>query len=560
MLFPHLHQLKQEIHMKVIILLVLLTMCSTVQAAVFNIAPGDENGLINAIHQSNANGETNVINLSPGVYEFTSASDSDSDWGKSGLPAVKQGTKLTINGPSLQALGDPAVLIKRGSGAEKFRLLLNKGNLTLNRILLRDGDSSKDGAGIANTESGKLKLSYCQVSWNKATDGAIGGGIHNKGRLFISKSTINNNKADYGAGIYSAGDLKLNSTTVNENVATWNGGGIYSAISGTRQTFEATNSTFADNDAGYRGAGLLVHFGAAQLNHTTIAYNEVTGGDGDGGGIYNFNASLKIMNTIVANNYRNSEINDCGGTLTSQGYNLISANTCGFNSTNGDIVGTVSNPIDPRLGEANENDEGNGAPDTIALFAGSPAIDAIPTSACASLDQRSFARPTVVESNRTPCDIGAHEQNAKPTCLGVLTAFVATKVGTSADETLVGTAGIDVIHGLGGNDTIQGLESGDFICGGTGDDTLNGDEGSDVLFGQEGDDVINAGPGSDVIWGGTYETGTNELNGQSGNDTIVGGIGDDKMNGGDGRKDSCNGASEINADTQTNCEIVKNIP
>ena len=58
----------------------------------------------------------------------------------------------------------------------------------------------------------------------------------------------------------------------------------------------------------------------------------------------------------------------------------------------------------------------------------------------------------------------------------------ATKVGTSANNTIYGTQNADVIAGLGGRDTIYGYGGNDTICGGDGDDYLMGDEGNDNMI------------------------------------------------------------------------------
>ena len=46
-------------------------LCDTVESAVFHCAGGDVPCLINAINQSNINGESNTIRLEAGTYSLT---------------------------------------------------------------------------------------------------------------------------------------------------------------------------------------------------------------------------------------------------------------------------------------------------------------------------------------------------------------------------------------------------------------------------------------------------------------------------------------------------------
>jgi Ca2+-binding RTX toxin-like protein len=372
---------------------------------------------------------------------------------------------------------------------------------------------------------------------------------------------VKSNEATSGGGIiHFGGKLRILTSTIASNLAHFSGGGLeISDLTDDRSaTAEAINSTISMNEAQVRGGGVYVFNGQAKFVHVTISSNVA---EENGGGLHNEQDDfVTIKNTIIGDNYLTGFLpNDCFGTITSHSYNIISANTCNFISSAGDQVGTFSTPLDPVLDPLGDYNQGNGSPDMHALGLTSPAIDIVPRAECEKGDQRSFARGAVIYSSRTPCDAGAYERNAKPFCLGVLTPFVATIVGTSGDDVLMGTSGSDIIHGLGGDDQIKGLGAGDFICGGTGNDTIDGDDGSDVLFGQDGDDIVNGGANADVIWG-AGEVGNNQLNGNGGSDTIVGGIGDDAMNGGAGRNDRCNGSSEFDKDTAVNCETVTKVP
>ena len=119
-------------------------------------------------------------------------------------------------------------------------------------------------------------------------------------------------------------------------------------------------------------------------------------------------SSVVARNTILAHN----ENANCGigssGSLTSQGYNLESADSCGLDAT-GDITGTT-----PLLGPLQDN----GGPSvglgeatlTHELLPGSPAIDAGDNSGCPTTDQRGVLRPVDGDGDTVAtCDIGAYE-------------------------------------------------------------------------------------------------------------------------------------------------------
>jgi hypothetical protein len=95
---------------------------------------------------------------------------------------------------------------------------------------------------------------------------------------------------------------------------------------------------------------------------------------------------------------------NCSGTIIDAGYNISDDNTCGFSATGS------HNNINPRLDPAGLYNNG-GPTQTIALLAGSPAIDAIPLYWCTdqlTADQRGFPRP---DKGEKVCNIGAYESH-----------------------------------------------------------------------------------------------------------------------------------------------------
>jgi predicted outer membrane repeat protein len=184
------------------------------------------------------------------------------------------------------------------------------------------------------------------------------------------------------------------------------------------------NSTLSGNYAKVSGGGIYHSGSIASLYNATIASNTANSdgsGSGFGGGVYNASGTVNLQNSILGWNLYVYQLGghliidneDCSGTLTSGGYNILSVNTdCTFNSSAGDQVGTLFNPISPNLAPLASY---GGATQTRALLPGSPAIDAGNPGGCTdtlgaplTTDQRGYHRPAF-GGIALRCDIGAFE-------------------------------------------------------------------------------------------------------------------------------------------------------
>ena len=225
-----------------------------------------------------------------------------------------------------------------------------------------------------------------------------------------------------GAGLGGAifandGSVAVTNTTLFNNSALGNKGGNGGAGGDctTSPTFIAGSSGGNGGNGGTgRGGAFHVEPNGLLVNNTVSA-NTAGGGAGSAGGLGGFGRGgrggsgasglpgagfggalsggyIRILNTILA---ASSGTSNCAGAFSDGGHNISSDGSCNFPST-----GSLNN-TDPKLGPLANN---GGPTPTMALLAGSPAIDAADAVACPPFDQRGAARPLGMG-----CDVGAFE-------------------------------------------------------------------------------------------------------------------------------------------------------
>lgn len=296
------------------------------------------------------------------------------------------------------------------------------------------GGSGGNAFGGGVFSSGTLNLIDSRVSNDIASANgnsgqfagdAFGGGIESEGTLTVIGSTFISDTvlSDGGSGsdgtnawggglsILPAGPSSVSSSTFTANVveATGNAGGgnawggaIF--LDTNSPAVSATNLVVTGNiartSAGGEATGGLSwgsNSPVVTLTNLTISANIASGA---ANGFNVGNAALGGPNTHVANTIISAGVGDpgrqnCGGAPTSLGHNLDSLDQCAFH-TSGDIVNA-----DPRLGPLEDN---GGPVETMALTAGSPAIDAGANAGCPATDARGALRPA-----GNACDIGSFE-------------------------------------------------------------------------------------------------------------------------------------------------------
>jgi hypothetical protein len=284
----------------------------------------------------------------------------------SALPAINEG--VSIQGP-----GADEVTVRRNIGGNYGIFVVNSGvGATISGLAITNGSSSTAGGGIRS--DGSLSVNQVAITGNSAD---IGGGIGAFGTLTVSNSLVSDNTAsgtDSGGGIDAEGTTTIRSSTITGNT---------------------------DSEAGAAGGILSFSASTLTLEDSTVASN--TGPSSGGAGNLERNTgTFNVKSTVVSTPLGGSP--NCDGTITSQGFNLESANSCGF------AQATDQHDSDPLLGPLQDN---GGPTKTMAPAGGSPVINA-GSAFGLTTDQRGAPRPFQFPGIQNAAggdgsDIGAYE-------------------------------------------------------------------------------------------------------------------------------------------------------
>lgn len=331
--------------------------------------------------------------------------------GASGMINLASALPVISHDVQIQGPGAGQLWVRRDSGGNYRIFTVNSGStVKISGLGISNGYVSAFpilGGGIFN--QGTLTVSDSVVIGN--TSEGSGGGIFNGnlGALTLLRSTVSGNQATgginaYGGGIKNDGTLKVEGSLVILNTSTRDGGGIHTSNQD-RSNQTIRNTTVTANQADGVGGGIAadaVNGSIVALISSTVASN--TSGNVAGG-------VMTVRNSIIANPQGGPNCGQPG--VESNGYNLESADSCGFDEPT-DLVAVPPQLDDPIY---------NGGPtDTMRLLETSPAIDCGDSGNLAS-DQRGRPRPVdlgriVNAPGGDGADIGAFEVQSPVGILG----------------------------------------------------------------------------------------------------------------------------------------------
>lgn len=365
-----------------------------------------------AVMEANASRGQDRIELGGGTYTLT-----------------RKGVDDTAVSGDLDVLDEAAIVgtattvISAGDIAERVFDLSPTGDpvdLELRDLTIRDG-RGPIGGGIRSR--GRLHLFGVVVRDNIA-DGAGGGIANDNGFVELHGSELRDNAvrgvpAAQGGGLQSSGAsavVVLRASSVTGNQSDQHGGGLL-IIDG---RLDMRDSTIADNRCGINGGGANINgVVRARMRNVTVTGNQAgaTSSNGNGGGLNRGSGagSLRLANTILAENRSAIGGDDCDGQITSHGFNLFgTGDDCSGIDPARDLTGTDAAPLDPKLAVL-----GGSAPRSRVPQPSSPAIGAgnpddlndERIERCTHVDQRGVERPKgALVDGRARCDIGAMER------------------------------------------------------------------------------------------------------------------------------------------------------
>ncbi len=334
-----------------------------------------------------------------------------------------------------------------GQGGAGIYVYKNYGTTAIQNCTITGNTAESQSGGTTTlTRGGGILIwkNFNQVTINIDTvsgnTGADGGGIcvrnSNNGVTTIENSTISGNTSTDGGGLFlrsAEGTIVVQNSTISGNNATNTSGGIATL---NYQSITIQNSTITGNTAQNGAGGLGVNPPSATYYtpDTLLVRSTIIAGNTDASGqapdVYAIGTFTDSQNQV----HNDADFANCLlGNNTGSG---LTAAPVGSPDANGNLVGTPTALIDPKLGPLADN---GGPTETCALLTGSPAINAGANPANLTTDQRGLARQFGSHT-----DMGAYE--TQPAVTGITPNTGAAEGGTPVTITGIGFTGATAVN------------------------------------------------------------------------------------------------------------------
>jgi CSLREA domain-containing protein len=362
-----------------------------------------------AIQEANALAGEDTIIIPSGIYTLA-ITGADEDSAATGDLDVTDGLVITGAGIGI-------TIIDADSLDRAFHVV--SGSLEISNLTIRNGLADPGGAILVNETASITKVAFLNNRSAAETPAGTGGAVFVgvEALVDISQSQFIGNYAYLGGGAVagaSTNTFTITDSTFDSNTSVHGGGALYP--NGDYAVIE--NSTFINNSAGTGGA-IHSNAGMVKINNSTFLGNSAV----NRGAVDSREGMVIINNSTFFGNTASGHGGTVGNQLYGAGGGLQVGNSILYGATT-DVCETMDGAVDdlgnnltwpagsncpgiqadPLLNLLSDN---GGHTKTMALSAGSPAIDAGDNSSCTATDQRGVSRP-----QGAACDIGAFEYQA----------------------------------------------------------------------------------------------------------------------------------------------------
>ncbi|MBQ6773489.1 MAG: putative Ig domain-containing protein [Synergistaceae bacterium] len=320
----------------------------------------------------------------------------------------------------------------------------------------KDGDSginSRTGTTTIKGESLSNVVIFITSGKTVTLDGLIitggngssGGGVQNRGTLTMTNCTVSGNTASNGGGVYNEyqGTLTMTNCTIANNTSTGNygGGGVFKDGG----TLTMTNCTISGNKTtGSLGGGGVFNGknnngnGPLTMTNCTVANNTAT----NGGGVYNYSATLTMKNTFVWGDANNVIYNRNSGTITAT-YSAFPSGLSGitFDDTTHNIAISSWNTQTPKEVTV------NGVTHTVYRIEDNSELSALEGKGTA---EDAPEKDQIGHTRNNPPSIGAVEKVKVPVLSPETLTIDAIESKPITAQTITVTQGLDIILSTSG--------------------------------------------------------------------------------------------------------------